>query len=737
MPPRKDFMFLKRLEINGFKSFAQKTVFEFPTGIVAIVGPNGSGKSNIIDAVRWLLGEREAKNLRGDKIEDLIFAGTAKKSKMSMAQVSLVFDNSSGKLPVDFKEVAVSRKISRNGNSQYFINDTEVRLKDVIDFFAKIRLGSKGLTIIGQGASDLFVRALPADRVMMVEEILGLREFQLKKAESQRKLKNTKINLEKVEAMIQEVAPRLKMLKRQTAKWEKRFEIENELKNLENDFYAFKIKNLYEAKEKTVKPLSDIESQLKEIIKKSLEIEKNLKNLEEKSLPSGKTETLQKEKKDLFFKKSSLEKEIYKIEIQIEQLNKSVEFQEVSSAELLKALKEIHNQLSEILSLSLVEEIKEKIKNIIAQSSFIINPKNSKLPTEDKNLAEKKKEIEGLLKDIENDIEKIERSEMEISKNVEEFNKNFKETFTELESLRSKIKNFEEQKTKAIFEGEKIDYRIEELKNYIRSFSGDFYQYEKLASSPSFNADFSSEQLMESEKKIFRLRAELSSIGEVDEALIKEAKEVEVHHSFLVKESEDLKNASKDLESLIDELSGRISKDFHSSFKKVNEAFNNFFRIMFGGGSAKMKIIQKESILSESKNENEEPEIVKKIEDPQESLAGLDLEVSIPQKKITSLEMLSGGEKSLVSIAALFALISVSPPPFLVLDEADSALDEKNSKRFADLVKNFSGDTQFVMVTHNRVSMEAAQVLYGITMDDGGSSKLLSLKLEDAQPVVK
>src|SRR3989344_8939921 len=161
-------MFLKRLEINGFKSFANKTVFELPAGIVGVVGPNGSGKSNVIDAIRWLLGEREAKNLRGSKIEDLIFAGTAKKQKMSMAQVSLVFDNSDGKMPVDYKEVVVSRSINRNGISQYFINNSEVRLKDIIDFFSKIKLGTRGLTIIGQGSGDIFVRATPVERMMMV-----------------------------------------------------------------------------------------------------------------------------------------------------------------------------------------------------------------------------------------------------------------------------------------------------------------------------------------------------------------------------------------------------------------------------------------------------------------------------------------------------------------------------------------------------------------------------------------
>lgn len=169
-----NIMFLKSLELNGFKSFASKAVLEFPRGITAIVGPNGSGKSNIIDAIRWLLGEREAKNLRGDKIENLIFAGTPKKSRAGMAQVSLNFDNNS-KLGGDefeacpvgfaladsFGEISIIRRVARDGISQYFLNKSEVRLKDIVDFFAKARLGTKGLTIINQGSSDLFVRVTP------------------------------------------------------------------------------------------------------------------------------------------------------------------------------------------------------------------------------------------------------------------------------------------------------------------------------------------------------------------------------------------------------------------------------------------------------------------------------------------------------------------------------------------------------------------------------------------------
>ncbi len=142
---------LRRLELNGFKSFAQRTVFDFSEGITAIVGPNGSGKSNIIDAVRWLLGEREAKNLRGAKSEDLIFAGTPKRPRMGQAQASLHFENIGNYFPVDFSEIVVMRQVSRDGTSQYFLNKSEIRLKDLIDFFASVRLGTKGLTVVTQG----------------------------------------------------------------------------------------------------------------------------------------------------------------------------------------------------------------------------------------------------------------------------------------------------------------------------------------------------------------------------------------------------------------------------------------------------------------------------------------------------------------------------------------------------------------------------------------------------------
>jgi len=173
--------FLTRLELHGFKSFAGKTVLEFPARIVAIVGPNGSGKSNIIDALKWVLGEREAKQLRGELLENLIFAGTPQRPAVSLAKVCLYFDNQSRLLPFDLSEAVLTRKVDRSGVSQFYLNDSEIRLKDLAPLLARARLGSRGLMMVSQGESDIFVKGNGEERRLMIEEVLGLKEFRLKK----------------------------------------------------------------------------------------------------------------------------------------------------------------------------------------------------------------------------------------------------------------------------------------------------------------------------------------------------------------------------------------------------------------------------------------------------------------------------------------------------------------------------------------------------------------------------
>lgn len=736
-------MFLKRLEINGFKSFAGKTVFDFSgAGIVCIVGPNGSGKSNIIDAIRWLTGERETKVLRGEKIEDLIFAGTPKKPRQSLAKVSLVFDNSQGNLPFDFKEIVVSRSINRGGVSQYFINDAEVRLKDIIDFFSKIKLGSRGLSIIGQGEGDIFVKASPLERMMMVQEILGLKEYQLKKKEAERKLKNTKINLEKVSAMIEEVLPRLRTLKRQTARWEKRFEIEQELSSLEKNFFAFKIKNLKELSFKIRQPLEGIENQINELEKEIKEAQKRLEAVEATASASQEITFLQKKRKEIFSQKNDLEKNLLHLEVELEKTSSYSQENQFSLEDLLDLIKNVRQKLAQLLEEKNLDSLKKEIQKLLESIEEIFSSEKEKKEKEKaiQLLETQKKEITSQISDLEKQLKELEEKENQLSSDLAEFNNRFKEAFSYLESLRQNLQNLNKEKERILFEEERIAYQLDELKNQIHSLGLHFKDFETLAESETFDVSFNAEELKEIERRILKLRLELSSIGEIDPSLVKEAEEVEAHYNFLSKESQDLLKAIDNLNSLIKELEEKISVEFRSAFSKVNQEFHRFFRIMFGGGQAKMKIISRPLLEGSEISRNLEEKLDSQKEeqkfDEEESRdqdLGIEIEVSIPQKKISGLEMLSGGEKSLVSLAVLFALISVSPPPFLVLDEVDSALDEKNSRRFSELIKSFSSQSQFIIVTHNRITMEAADVLYGVTMDEGGSSKILSLKLEEKE----
>jgi len=211
------------------------------------------------------------------------------------------------------------------------------------------------------------------------------------------------------------------------------------------------------------------------------------------------------------------------------------------------------------------------------------------------------------------------------------------------------------------------------------------------------------------ENKIIKLRREIADIGSIDEETRREYEETNKRHEFLTTESTDLNHAVDSLKNLIRDLADRINNDFKTGLIKINEEFNHYFRLMFGGGSSRLT-------LNVSENEP----------------SGVSINVNVPQKRVKDLNLLSGGERSLVSIALLFAIVSASRPPFLILDEIDAALDENNAVRFAKVLKDLAEKTQFILITHNRATMEIANVLYGVTMGDDGVSKLFSLKLEDA-----
>ena len=226
-------MYLKRLELQGFKSFADKTVLEFMPGITSVIGPNGSGKSNISDAIRWVLGEQSMKSLRGSKSEDIIFAGTQSRKSLGFAEASLVFDNLDGKLPVEYSEVTVTRKIYRSGESGYFINKIPCRLKDILELFMDTGIGKDGYSIIGQGKIDEILSNKSEDRRHIFEEAAGIVKYRVRKEESEKKLERTKLNLLRINDILAEIETNLDPLKKQSEKAKKFLDLREELKSIE------------------------------------------------------------------------------------------------------------------------------------------------------------------------------------------------------------------------------------------------------------------------------------------------------------------------------------------------------------------------------------------------------------------------------------------------------------------------------------------------------------------------
>lgn len=732
---------LKRLELQGFKSFANKTVFDFPSRITAIVGPNGSGKSNVMDALRWILGERDAKHLRGEKLENLIFAGTPKRGAAGLAKVTLYFNNQDNYFSTgDLAEVVLSRKIDRSGVSKFFLNNEEILLRDVAGFLAKAKLGSRGLAMISQGESDIFVKSTATERRLMIEEILGLREYRLKKNSAEKSLAASEINLEKVRAMLEELAPHLRLLRRQKNRWEKRKEIEDELLGLENSYFLFQFRDL---KGRLAENETSLGAAEKEGISKkeaAAAVDAELKAFHQDDNRRERLGQLRAASRELVSKKSGLERELIKLEVKVETATPIKNGNRIDwpAAEIF--LRDLRQDFEKILAVDDLVLWRQKMNQWFGQvKKILFEEENSKpdLISQPEDFSEKLKELKNSIADLEKELSGLIEEEERLLLFEEKNNQGWRVLLDRLEEAKLESDKARDFQQRLILEKEKLNWQFGDLKNRFEALGRSMAELENIEPQNIENNNWE-----ETERRILRLRGELAAIGEIDSGLVKEAEETESRFQTLSAELADLEKASVDLHRLIKDLDLKISDDFKKSFRLINDAFNEYFRLMFNGGKAHLKLVHNQ-IKSEELAENEGGENSESLEnkntakptasdsaEDNELVAGVDIELSLPKKKISALEMLSGGEKSLVSMAALFALISISPPPFLVLDEIDATLDEMNARRFADLIKGFSAKTQFIVITHNRATMETGDVLYGITMGEDGVSKVLSLKLE-------
>jgi chromosome segregation protein len=288
---------LKKVEIQGFKSFADKTEIEFKEGITAIVGPNGSGKSNVSDAIRWVLGEQSVKTLRGSKMEDIIFSGTSKRKPLGYSEVTITFDNKNGSIPIDYTEVAVTRRMFRSGESEYYINKNSCRLKDVRELFMDTGVGKDGYSIIGQGRIDEILSTRPEDRRHIFEEAAGIVKYKTRKEEAERKLDKTEANLVRIKDLIHELSSQSESLEDQSTKATSFIKLSNRLKELEVNLFIREIERLNLQSKEISKERETLENEIKTMIDEKINIEEKynfLKSTTEEM--DSKIEKIQKEK---------------------------------------------------------------------------------------------------------------------------------------------------------------------------------------------------------------------------------------------------------------------------------------------------------------------------------------------------------------------------------------------------------------------------------------------------------
>ncbi len=363
-------MFLKSIEIRGFKSFADKTELLFKQGVTAIVGPNGSGKSNISDAVRWVLGEQSVKSLRGSKMEDVIFAGTQYRKQVGLCQVSLILDNSDKELPIEYTEVTITRRLYRSGESEYYINNTQCRLKDIQELFMDTGIGKEGYSIIGQGKIEAVLSGKPEERRSLLEEAAGIVKFKWRKEEADKKLSNTEQNLVRIKDILNTYEERIEPLKEDSIKAKKFLELSEQLKNKEVNIMIYSI--------------DKIEKDLENINNNMVSLSENIDNLKnEKDQYKNMCSKLSHEL-ELLDKDNSKNKEEYYYN---KDKNKDIENQNILLKEKIKNLKDnikvkentlktneerLQNYLKE------KQELENKLNNLKQEETYLREEINKK-----------------------------------------------------------------------------------------------------------------------------------------------------------------------------------------------------------------------------------------------------------------------------------------------------------------------------------------------------------------------
>lgn len=684
-------MHISKLELFGFKSFAKKETVLFDSGITGIVGPNGCGKTNIVDAIRWVLGEQKTSRLRSSKMEDVIFNGASNVKPLGLCEVFLTIENNKGLLSVEYEEVEIGRRLYRSGESEYFINRNNCRLKDISNLFVDTGLTSDAYSVIELNMIEQILSDKDDSRRQMFEEAAGVNKYKAKRKSALKKFDLNSRDLERIDDIVVEIQFQVKALELQLKRFKRHEKLTDELKNLEINLSSARIVELKEI----IVPLEEMLKEKNKLLKKNTS-KKKVESIE-----------FDNARENYLNEKDSLSKMKSKVDKLTEELLAEIQLKNKESSKGVGLLEdELQlkiNQLNQFDKdyIKIVSECDECGKNVIQTDKKYEKLKASIQDYKDKiDIYKKEKEVDFSKMDesIKSIQKKININNLELEKKENAVNK----AFIKMESIRAKLDSDKFSKDDLFYEIKDAEMKIAESKikkaqieqNLIEKFGKEV----KLSTPKNYN-------ISDMIYKVDKIKRSIESIGPINWAVKDEYEEKSSRLNVLLEQKADLVEAESNLKEAIKKIDKVAQEQFFETFSKVKENFEKMFTVFFNGGNGSIELSNTDDPLNSEINIFAQP----------------------PGKRNKSLKMLSAGEKSLTAIALLFSIYQYKPSPFCILDEIDAPLDDINIRKFTEVIRDYSKSTQFIMVTHNKLTMESADCIYGVTAEKRGISKLMSI----------
>ena len=726
-------MQLKHIKLAGFKSFVDPTRISFPTNMVAVVGPNGCGKSNVIDAVRWVLGELSAKNLRGESMSDVIFNGSDLRKPSGQCSIELLFDNSMGKIGGEYSkynEISIKRMMTRDGQSHYSMNNTRCRRKDVQDIFLGTGLGPRSYAIIEQGMVSKIVSAKPEEMRVFIEEAAGISKYKERRKETEQRIKKTKENLSRVKDIRDEIQRLINRLQNQAKAAEKYKKLQVEEKELK---LKISILNTLSAKAKKDSLSSKISQLSNQVSVKSAEV-----NTHQASIDQIKTEhasvlsAFEAAQKNFY----TIGSEIARYETNLQNINKAIlGYEEGLSrakdryAEALDNESSIENLSPKEKAMKLLDAISEGLKGF-GPSADSIRSKAAELKdlltsilkitsAQSKNITN-----EYLLRqnEISEQLGQAKENKLKAENDLSALVEKSSTAESELNSIRQKqsvvdasIQDVENKKSIAALDFRSLEEKLNNLKLDLRTFEVNLDNASETLKKAGISiadlnpGDYEAMDLLDLESSLASTQSSIISLGAINLAAPDEIAEESKRIDELDSQLDDLNEALDKLQSAIKKIDVESKMKFDESFNAVNSKIQEIFPKLFGGGKAALQLIDGDSFNS-----------------------GITLAAQPPGKKNATISQLSGGEKAMTALSLVFALFELNPAPFCMLDEVDAPLDDINATRFVAMVEEMSDRVQFIFITHNKISMEKSDHLMGVTMQEAGVSRVVSVDVKEA-----